>query len=90
MKLIWSFSGDCVIFSATGETTFSITDTKPYVPVVPSSTEDNVKLLKRLESGFKRTINWNKYQLKLTQQAQKRYLDYLIDSSFHEVNRFFG
>ena len=43
--------------------------------------------MKQLESGFKRTINWNKYQTKLTQQAQNRYLDYLIDSSFQGVNR---
>ena len=25
------------------------------------STQDNIKLLKQLESGFKKTINWNKY-----------------------------
>ena len=29
--------------------------------------------------GFKRTINWNKYQSKVTVQEQNRYLDYLID-----------
>ena len=34
-----------------------MTDTKLYVPVVTLSTEDNVKLLKQLESGFNRTIN---------------------------------
>ena len=39
-----------------------ITDTKRYVPVVTVSTQDNIKLLKQLESGFKRTINWEKYQ----------------------------
>ena len=48
-----------------------------------------LKLLKQLESGFKRTINSNKYQSKLTEQAQNRYLDYLIDPSFHGVNRIF-
>ena len=32
---------------------FAITDTKLYVPVVILSTQDNVKLLKQLESGFK-------------------------------------
>ena len=42
-------------------TTFAITDTKSYVPAVTLSTQDNVKLLQQLESGFKRTINWNKY-----------------------------
>ena len=45
-------------------TTFTITDTKLYVPVVTLSTQDNAKLLEQLKSGFKRTINWNKYQSK--------------------------
>ena len=44
----------------------------------------------QLKSGFKRTINWNKYQSKLTTRAWNQYLDdYLIDSSFQGVNRFF-
>ena len=43
--------------SATGETKLAITDTKLYVPVVTLSTEDNVKLFKQLESGFKRKIS---------------------------------
>ena len=42
-----------------------------------------------LELGFKRTINWNKYQSKITKQAQNRYLDLLIDPSFQGVNRLF-
>ena len=66
-----------------------MTYTKPYVPVVTFSTEGNVKLLKQLESGFKRKINWNKNQSKLTEQAQNRYLDYLVDPSFQGVNRLF-
>ena len=45
-------------------TTFSITDTKLYVPVVTLSTQDNAKLLERLKAGFKRKINGNKYQSK--------------------------
>ena len=51
--------------SATGETKFKITETKLYVPVVTLSTQDNAKLLQQLESGFKGTISWNKYQLNL-------------------------
>ena len=43
---------------------FTITDTKLYFPLETLSTQENVKLLKQLESGFKRTINWNKYQSK--------------------------
>ena len=49
-------------------------------------TEDNVKLLKQLESGFKRIINCNKHQSELTKLPQNSYLNYLIDSSFHGVN----
>ena len=44
--------------------TFSITDTKLYVPVVTLSSENIAKLLEQLKSGFKRTINWNNYQQK--------------------------
>ena len=40
---------------------FTITDTKLYVPVVTLSTQDNVKLLQQLNSGFQRTINCNKH-----------------------------
>ena len=38
---------------------------KLHVPVVTLSTQDNVKLLEQLKSGCKKTINWNKYQLKV-------------------------
>ena len=68
-------------------TTFLITDTKLYVPVVALSTEDNTKLLNQLKAGFKRTINWNKYQLEMSTERQNQYLDYLIDSKFQGVNR---
>ena len=69
--------------------TFTTTDTNLHVPFVFLSTQDNVKLLKQLESDFKRTINWNKYQSKKTSQTQNRYLHFLIDPSFQGVNRLF-
>ena len=62
VNLILTWSPNCVISSATGETKFKITETKLYVPVVTLSTQDNAKLLQQLKSGFKRTINWNKYE----------------------------
>ena len=61
---------------------FLITDTKLYVPVITLSTQDNAKLLKKLKSSFKRTINWNKYQSKMSTERQNNYLDYSIDPSF--------
>ena len=43
-----------------------------------------------LKSGFKRTINWNRYQSKTTtQNAPNQYLHYLIKSIFQGVNRLF-
>ena len=48
------------------ETALSKTDTKLYVPVVILSTQDDSKLFEELKSGFKRTINWNKYQSKIS------------------------
>ena len=69
--------------------TFQINDNKLYIPVVTLSIQENIKLPQQLESGFKITINWNKYLAKTTNQAQNRYLDFLIDPSFQGVNRLF-
>ena len=89
VNLILTWSKDCVISSATGKTKFKITDTKLYVPVVTLSTQDNAKLLQQLKSGFKRTINWNKYESNIKTFAQNRYLNHLINPSFQGVNRLF-
>ena len=66
-----------------------ITETKLYVPVVTLSTQDSAKLLQQLKSGFKRIINWNKYESSVKTFAQNRYLNYLINPSFQGVNRLF-
>ena len=53
-------SEKCILVAGTAVnqvSKFTITDTILYVPFVTLSTQDNVKLLKQLESGFKRTIN---------------------------------
>ena len=46
------------------ETTFKITSTKLYVPIVTLSTKDNVNLTKQLNEGFKRSVYWNEYKSK--------------------------
>ena len=68
---------------------FSITDTKLYVPAVTLSTQDYAKLLEQLKSGFKTTINRNKYQAKVSTERANQYFDFLIDPSFQGVNRLF-
>ena len=68
-----TWSKNCFLvaeIAANQEPTFTITDTKLYVPAVTLSTQDNVKLLKELDSDFKRIVNWNKYKSKITEQAQ--------------------
>ena len=87
-----NWSENCVIVAtnvAAQATTFSITDAKYYVPVVTLSTEDNAKLLERLKSGFNRTINWNKFQTKVSTERQNQCLGSSIDPKFHGLNRLF-
>ena len=74
--------------SPTGAT-FQITDTKLYVPVVTSSTEDDNNFLEQLKSRFKRTIKWNKYIPEMTNQTKSDNLNYLIGPTFNKVNRLF-
>ena len=88
ISTLLTWSKKCFLVTDTAanqEPTFTIT----YVSVVTLSTQNNVKLFKQLESGFKRKINWNKYQSKITEHAQNRCLDFSIDSSFKGVNRYF-
>ena len=68
---------------------FQIKDTKLYVPVVTLSKDNDIKLLEKLKSGFKRTIKWNKYRSQMTIQNNNNNLNYLIDSTFTIVNRLF-
>ena len=89
VNLILTWSPTCVISSANGETKFKITETKLYVPIVTLSIQDNAKLLQQLKSGFKRAINWNKYESNITTFAQNRYLNHLINPSFQGVNKLF-
>ena len=64
INLILTWFDKCVLFNDAKAATFAIADTKLYVPVVILLTQNNVKLVER--SGFKKkTINWNKYQLKV-------------------------
>ena len=70
--LILTLPTNCVISNAAAiqTTTSAVTDTKLYFPVVTFSAQDNVRLLQQLNSCFKRTINWNNYQQKVTIHVQ--------------------
>ena len=57
--------------------TFKIKDTKLYAPVVTLSSENDKELLGQLKTGFKRTIKWNKYRSKMSNQTKNKNLNYL-------------
>ena len=72
INLILTWSVNCLLVAGTVANQapiFTVTDTKLHVPLVTLSTQDNAKLLQETNSGFKRTIIWNKYQSKITTQA---------------------
>ena len=69
--------------------TFKITDTQLYVPVVTLSKENDIKVLEKLKSGFKKTIKWTKYRSQMTFQNSNNNLNYLIDPTFTNINRLF-
>ena len=73
INLILTWSDKCVLSNDTKAATFAITDTKLYVLVVTLSAQDNAKLLQQLKSGFKRMINWNKYELKYQYKHQTHF-----------------
>ena len=89
VNLILTWPSTCVISYATGKTKFKIKDTKLYVSVVTLSIQDNAKLLQELKSGFKRTVNWKKYQSNIKTYTQNRYLNHLVDPSYQGVGRLF-
>ena len=89
INLFLSWSVDYVIINSTGEGKFKITDPKLSVPFVTISTKDNAKLLQQLKFGFKRTINWGRYQSEPKTYVQSRSLNYLINQCFQGVNKLF-
>ena len=91
MKLIFFllWSEKCIILAkcyganADNHPKFEITARKLYVSVLTLSTQDmtlstqnNEKLLQQLKTGFKRTINWNKYKSEPSVKTWNWYLDH--------------
>ena len=72
-------------------TTFKITSTKLYVPIVIILTKDNINLSKQLNKRFKRSVYWNEYKSKIkTKEANNQnYTRFPRDVSFQGLNRLF-
>ena len=54
-----NYAADPIVYEINNpeDVTFQITDTKSYVPVVTLSKESNIKLLEKLNSGFKKNTD---------------------------------
>ena len=89
LELNWTKNS--VMSNAATTTTFQITSTKLYVPVVTLQSKENIKLTKLLPKGFKRSIFWNEHKSRIeTQELGNNNLKIiLLDSSFQGVNRLF-
>ena len=84
----------CLLTAAT-TATFRIADAKLFVLIVTLLIEDNYKLTKLLNEGFKRPIYWNEYKVtpnKVVEIAAANdvtYIRKLLDSSYQGVKRLF-
>ena len=74
---------------------FKITDAKLYVPVVSLSEENNARLVKQLNKGFKRPVYWKKYRaignktVEIVRADEEGPIRELLDSSYEGVKRLF-
>ena len=97
VKLSLNWIQNCVLtaFVNAYKATFKITDAKLYVPVVTLSTEENTKLTKQLNEGFKRSVYWNKYKVidnkvvEIAANNAEKYIRELLDSSYQGAKRLF-
>ena len=82
-------------FTGADSATFKITGAKLYIPVVTLSAEDNARLAKQLDEGFKRPIYWSKYKVvdnkkvEIANANAKKPVGELLDSSYQGVKRLF-
>ena len=74
-----------IIGNGTAET-FTITDTKRYVPIVTLKTEENLKLSKLLKDGFKRSVYWNHNKIFLKNYIENENIGGRLDASFQGVS----
>ena len=90
VELSLTWNENCILTSLAGNSTFTITDAKLYIPVVTLSIEDNAKLTKLLSDEFKRSVYWNKYKVIPNKIYNANdYIRELLDASYQGVKRLF-
>ena len=91
IKLNLTWKKECVLSTDDGNAVFIINNTKLYVPVVTLSKEDNKDFIEQQKKVFQRSIYWNVYKIKETNEyADANVFKYInLDPSFQGVNRLF-
>ena len=81
---------NCVRSNTAGATTSKITSTKLYVLIVTLTSKDNVNLTKQLNEGFKRSVYWNEYKIKIeSKEADDNLTRFYLDASFQGVAKLY-
>ena len=81
---------NCILSSSGTAATFTITDTKLYVPVVTLKTKANTKLSKLLSKGFKWPIYLNEYKVIPNKNYNaNEHVREILGASIQGVNWFF-
>ena len=90
VELSLTWNKNCILSSVANDSTFEITDTKFYVPVVTLKTDDNTKLSKLLSKGFKRPIYSNEYKVTPNKNYDaNEYIKEQLDGSIQGFKRLF-
>ena len=89
VELSLTWNPNCVLSNLVGNSTFTITDAKLYFRVFTLKTEDNVKLSKLLNEGFKRSVYWNKYKVILRNFPENEHIREILDASCQGVSKLY-
>ena len=92
ISLDLNWSENCVVVAtnlAAQTPSFSINDTKLYVPAETLSTQDNTKLLKQWNLVLKKQLTGINNNQTCQQKDRNQYSDGLIDTSFQGIIRLF-
>ena len=84
-----SWDRNFVLSNLVGDLAFTITDAKLYAPIVTLWIEDNAKLSKLLNEGFKRPVCWTNTKKFERKHNENDYIRELLDASYQGVKRLF-
>ena len=96
VELKHKWTKHCVLPAASGDNTnsnpdnitFTIKDTKLFVPIVTLLAKDNQKLLKLLSKGLEKSMYWYEYKAKSVNKNMTKKYRYFLETNFVEVTKF--